>query len=654
MKTTLSRIVALTAVSLSLSLAQADTPDAPPELTAADASAFLDGMLPSGIAIGDIAGVVVAIVKDDALLVAKGYGFADVKKRIPVSPERTLFRPASISKLFTWTAVMQQVEAGKLDLDQDINAYLDFKITGHGRQPIKLRHLLTHTAGFEESLLDLLVDKPEDVRPLSEFLRDTIPARIYPPGAVPAYSNYGAALAGYIVERASGVPFDQYIEQRIFQPLRMNNSTFRQPVPEPLREKLSNGYQTASGEIVPFEYGSDSPAGMLSSPATDMAQFMMAHLNGGALPGGDESNRILSADTTRLMHSVANQVAPSIDAMAHGFYEQNRNGVRAIAHGGDLTAFHSELVLIPEAKVGLYMSFNSLGKEGATYKLRTALYEAFMDRYFPRRAPEQHEQVPADAKQNAAKVAGSYELSRRAETSLFSFLYMFGQQEATVQEDGSLQIAALANLNDEPKKFNQVGAWLWQEAHGEARLAALRDANGNVTTLVPDGYGPIFVFQRTPAWRSKAWLQPTILVAGLILAVAVLARFVGFLRRRFKRTAAPAETPAGDRRLKRIAWAAPLACLLFALFAALIVVMLSGDSYWLLSSGAKPFLRLVQLIALLAVLGAAGAVWVAVAGWRSPVGNRWRAVGRTAVAAACLVWAYVAIAFHFLSPRLHY
>lgn len=175
-----------------------------------------------------------------------------------------------------------------------------------------------------------------------------------------------------------------------------------------------------------------------------------------------------------------------------------------------------------------------------------------------------------------------------------------------------------------------------------------------MTALVPDGYGPIFVFQPTPAWRNKAWLQPAILVAGLILAVAVIARFVGFLRRRFKRTAAPVETPAGDRRLQRLAWAAPLACLLFAIFAGLIVAMLSGDSYWLLSSGAKPFLRLVQLIALVAVLGAVAAVWVAVAGWRSPVGNRWRAVGTTAVAAACLVWAYVAIAFHFLSLRLHY
>jgi len=211
----LSFVIAALATSAALAdIPQADptkaAPVAPPvaepaahgtpvPLTAADAAAFLDGMLPSSMAIGDIAGATVAIVKDDALLLTRGYGFADVEKRIAVDPAQTLFRPASISKLFTWTAVMQQVEAGKLDLDHDINEYLDFKIEGYGGQPIKLRHLMTHTAGFEESLLDLLVTDLNKLKPLGEALKDSIPARIYPPGTVPAYSNYGASLAGYIV-----------------------------------------------------------------------------------------------------------------------------------------------------------------------------------------------------------------------------------------------------------------------------------------------------------------------------------------------------------------------------------------------------------------------------------------------------------------------
>ena len=503
-----TRLLSVVIAALAASVALADIPEAPQAtavpLTAADAAAFLDGMLHSSLAIGDIAGAVVAVVKDDALLLTKAYVFADVEKRIPVSADQTLFRPASISKLFAWTAVMQQVEAGRLELDHDINGYLDFKISGYGGQPIKLRHLMTHTAGFEESLLDLLLDDPAKMKSLEALMKEGIPARIYPPGAVPAYSNYGAALAGYIVQRVSGMPFEEYVEKRIFQPLRMNSSTFRQPPPAPLDAQVSKGYGNASGAVVPFEFSPDSPAGALSATAPDMAQFMMVHLNAGLLPGGDESNRVLKPETVQQMHSVANRPAPSIDAMAHGFYEQNRNGIRAIAHGGDLVAFHSELVLIPEAKVGLFVSFNSRGKDNFTYKVRTALFEGFMDRYFPRRVVEARKPAPPETQARARAVEGSYELSRRAETSLFSFVYMLGQQRATAKEDGVLEIGGLTHLSDEPKQFREIEPWLWQEVAGESRVAAVRDANGNVEHLgVPMATDPSSPFSALPHGATR-------------------------------------------------------------------------------------------------------------------------------------------------------
>lgn len=649
------RLLSVVVGALAASLALADSPvpqgSAVP-LTAEDAAAFLDGMLPSSMAMGDIAGATVAIVKDDALLLTRAYGFADVEKRVPVSAEQTLFRPASISKLFTWTAVMQQVEAGKLDLDHDINEYLDFKIEGYGGEPIKLRHLLTHTAGFEESLLDLLVDDVSKVKPLDAALQHSVPARIYPPGTVPAYSNYGASLAGYIAARAAGMTFEQYIEERIFKPLRMEHSTFRQPVPEALREHLSNGYVVASGEVVPFEFGSDAPAGALSAPAPDMAQFMLAHLNGGLLPGGDESNRILKAQTTQLMHSVANRPAPGVDAMAHGFYEQHRNGVRVIAHGGDLTAFHSELILIPTAKVGLFISFNSSGKTNAVYNLRTAVYEGFMDRYFPRQTPPE-DAPPAAAKEHAAAVAGPWEGSRRAEKSLFSFFYMFGQNAATVNDDGTIEVGGLSGLNDQPKKFREVGPWLWREVGGEMRLAATHDAQGNAVSLVPDGYGPIIIFQRPPAWRDKNWLQPAIVVAGATVILALIFRVIGVLRRRFARSGAVDPTPVADRNRRR-SLAAILSCFVFTALVVTVLLMFSGETFWIISSDARWFVRLLQLSALAAVIGAVVAVVVAVDTWRAPTRKLSLSIGRTALAAACLVWAYVAVAFHFLSPSLQY
>ena len=120
---------------------------AAPALTAEDVEAYLDGMIPLQIRRNDIAGAVVSVVKDGKILFTKGYGFSDVKKRTPVTTDATLFRIGSISKTFTWTAVMQLVEQGKLDLDKDINTYLDFTIPATFGKPVTMNHVLSHTAG---------------------------------------------------------------------------------------------------------------------------------------------------------------------------------------------------------------------------------------------------------------------------------------------------------------------------------------------------------------------------------------------------------------------------------------------------------------------------------------------------------------------------
>src|SRR5438270_4189373 len=188
------------------------------ELTAADVEAFLAGVMPLQLAREDIAGAVIMIVKDGKVLFKQGYGYADVEKKVAVSPDNTLFRPGSMSKLFTWTAVMQQVEQGKLDLDRDVNDYLDFKIPATYPKPITLRNCMTHTPGFEETIQELFVRDAKDLRPIDYYLKHHLPQRIFPPGTTPAYSNYATAMAGYIVQRVSGQPFDDYIEDHILKP----------------------------------------------------------------------------------------------------------------------------------------------------------------------------------------------------------------------------------------------------------------------------------------------------------------------------------------------------------------------------------------------------------------------------------------------------
>src|SRR5438045_1622150 len=230
------------------------------ELTKPDVEAFLDALIPAQLQSRDIAGAVVSVVKDGQVLLAKGYGYADFAAKKPVVADKTLFRPGSISKVFTATAVMQLVEQGKLDLDRDVNDYLDFAFPRTFPEPITLRRILTHTAGFEDTLKTLFAPSARQVKPLRDYLVATMPERIFLPGVVPSYSNYALTVAGYIVERVSGEPFDKYIAAHILAPLKMDHSTFVQPPPENLEPDLSMGYLAAAEGGRTFEFANVAPA----------------------------------------------------------------------------------------------------------------------------------------------------------------------------------------------------------------------------------------------------------------------------------------------------------------------------------------------------------------------------------------------------------
>ncbi|RZL27893.1 MAG: class A beta-lactamase-related serine hydrolase, partial [Rubrivivax sp.] len=227
-------------------------PKAGVPLTAVDLDAFLDGLMPAALRTARVPGAVVVVVKDGQPLLQKGYGLADWDKNVPVDPNKTLFRPGSVSKLITWTAVMQLVEQGKLDLDVDLNKYLDFTIPGRNGRALTLRHVMTHTTGFEETARDLLT-YDTGTPDLGQVLKRYIPPYVYDPGTTPGYSNYATALAGYIVQRVSGKPFDDYIEQHVFGPLGMTLSTFRQPLPAKLQPLMSQGYITQDEKPKGFE-----------------------------------------------------------------------------------------------------------------------------------------------------------------------------------------------------------------------------------------------------------------------------------------------------------------------------------------------------------------------------------------------------------------
>ena len=418
------------------------------ELTVGDVHAFLDGFVPMQLERENIAGAVVLVVKDGAIFFAKGYGYSDVDKKTPVTVDATLFRPGSISKLFTWTAVMQLAEQGKLDLDRDVNEYLDFKIPAKFGKPITLRNIMTHTTGFEEQVKDLINEEGAPIAMLKQHLSEHIPERIFPPGTTPAYSNYGASLAGYIVERVSGRPFNDYVAENIFKPLGMSRSTFVQPLPAELKPFMSSGYRTGSGKAKPFEIVEEAPAGALAATAADLARFMIAHLQNGKFGNA----QILRPETAAQMHSRQFGLSPALNGMCLGFYEETRNGHRIIGHGGDTIFFHSDLHLMLENGVAFFVSYNSAGK--GEISPRTALWEHFLDRYFPFTPPKVEKLTTADS--DARAVAGHYLSSRRSESNFLKVGAVDDNVQVTPDENGTIKIDPFKDFSGQTKKWQAL------------------------------------------------------------------------------------------------------------------------------------------------------------------------------------------------------
>ncbi len=491
-------------------------PDLSPSLQKADLGAWLDGFLPYALETADIPGAVVAVVKNGEVLIQRGYGVSDVEAGTPVDPDHTLFRPGSVSKLVTFTAVMQLKEAGKVDLDADINQYLDFKVPAEGK-PITLRNLMTHTGGFEEAIKNLLFHDPERLQSLGDYLKAWVPEQIFEPGTTPAYSNWGTALAGYIVERVSGQPFEEYVDEHIFTPLEMHDSTFLQPLPEDMVAQMSKGYLTDSGTPIEFELLGPGPAGSMSSTGADMAKFMIAHLQLGRY--GD--NRILREETAREMHETALTLLPPLNRMELGFFETNINDEQVIAHLGDSRAFHTALHLFVDRNVGLYLSVNGTGKAGAAGKIRSALFEQFADRYFP--AGDSAADQPAGGIEpgHAAKLAGVWWSSRGARSNFFGATTMLGGMKVSVNDKGELVIPSQRGLNGRTTKWIEVEPWVWHEKGGHNRLAAVVE-NGEVVRWSVDGLAPFTVFERVPAYMSPSWLGPMFQASVAVFALTFL------------------------------------------------------------------------------------------------------------------------------------
>lgn len=371
-------VVVILSLTLLLSACQADRkPGEPVVIDPVELQAFADTFFAEHMETLHIPGVTFVFVQGGEVVFARGYGYADLETATSINADSSVVRIGSISKLFVATAVMQLVEQGKLDLHTDINQYLTaFQLESTFPEPVTLAHLLTHTGGFVDPPYFTYTD-PQKVPPLGPFLAADMPSPTYPPGEVFIYSNYAYALAGLIVEEVAGIPFDQYVEQNIFTPLKMTQSSYL--LAPPLPENLVTGYLYRDGEQIPqpIDYDDDYPGGSIVSTAEDMSHFMLAHLGDGCYQGGC----ILKAATLAEMHQRQADTPYEGQYVAFGFTEGIIDGQRLLGHSGAICGFGNSLDLLPEHNAGYFFSFNAECLDTSACQIVSEFREQFVERF---------------------------------------------------------------------------------------------------------------------------------------------------------------------------------------------------------------------------------------------------------------------------------
>jgi CubicO group peptidase (beta-lactamase class C family) len=590
------------------SVSAATTAAAPPPfkpsaapLPPADLEAFVDGLMRRGMTEDHIAGATIAVVQNGQVVLKKGYGVASLKDRRAVDPDKTLFRIASISKTFTWIALMNEIEAGRMRLDGPVNLYLPepIQVRGKNKAPVRLRDLMTHTPGFEDRALGQLFEQDyRRVRPLNEYLRQERPRRVREPGALPSYSNYGAALAGAAVSNVTGKPFEQLMADEIIFPAGMTHTTFRDArpwrddLPAPMSEALaadrSDGFRwTPLGwrEQPPELTGQIAPAGGASSTAADMSRYMLLLLGNGTIDGKTiYSQRTAQAFRTS-MYRPANEAA----GWNAGFQDIPLPGDRrGFGHAGDTLWFHSNLVVVPDLNMGIFIAVNT--DTGA--ELPSVVPSAIIERFY---SPSPAVPVTRPLSADAAKIyVGDYLATRRAYHGLEGFVTRIVRSaRVRATPDGQLALlsdskSTLWNATDRPGVFKAVNG---------PELMVFEMADGRAVRFYPPGGWA--AFERV-GFPYGAGLLIWIVSLAALASIATLAGV--FMRDRRETRQTPTQTRANLLQTTQAAlWLISLGCLgMFASKSSDIADVFFGwPSGWLVTGSACALVASVLSVATL-------------------------------------------------------
>jgi hypothetical protein len=423
-------------------------------------------------------------------------------------------------------------------------------------------------------------------------------------------------MAGYIVSCVSGQPWEDYIEQHILKPLQMEHALVRQPAADKLPADLSTGYKWEKGHFVAkgFEYCPAAPAGCISLTAADAAKFMIAYLNDGQGTKG----RILKAETVQRMRQPLFRHDPKVSAVCYGFMEEQSNGQRMLGHGGDTLYFHSLMQLIPDKKVGFFVSFNTDTSAG----IRERLFDAFLRRYYPAEDAPRVE-APTGFRERAARVEGEYVVTRFSHSSVTKLSALLGAFVVTANDDNTLSVG----LGDSSRRFIEVEPLVFREVDGPGKIVFQEGKDGKIQYLFPYNMSILSAVRRP-------WYDTTLVQLGLLGGSAAIFATALLFWPAIAFSVRGLQSP----RIRRTWFSAILSCLAW-LLSVVSIGFVAGLAYVMIDPndiafGMTPPLRALmastQIYAVLAGLTVLGSLIA----WRQ---RYWRFTGRlhyTAVALA--------------------
>ncbi|WP_343081379.1 serine hydrolase domain-containing protein [Ostreiculturibacter nitratireducens] len=475
----------------------------------AEIATRLDALADAVMVTDQVPGAIAAVVSGDTVIL-RGYGIADLDGGIAAGPDDTRFEIGSITKLFTWIAVMMLVEEGRLDLGSDVAQYLS-EVEVPGTEPLTLTQLMSHRGGFEESYA--IFDPAVATLPRAEALSVAAPDQVFPRGEITSYSNWGAALAGHVVEEVSGQPRESFVEARILGPLGMDDTTTAERLRRPDQPPLAGSYRMQGGVAHPafrVDIGAFGPAGAIASTAADMARFLRFLMGDGALDGV----RLLQPETMVRLRTRLFDDRPQAADMAHGFQARPMFGTMVYGHGGGVNEFLSNLAFIPEIGAGVFLSQN--GGKGADLPLMVPT--EILGVLAARSGLEAAAPKPvADAAARAAEAAGRHLTNRRTFSGPGQLLAALSPMTVTALPDGTLLIPT--PLSQGPVRHEPFAPDIWQDAQG-ARMAFLRDETGRIVRLA-DGTGAQ-THERLRGLADPVWLWLGLGLAALLSATSLL------------------------------------------------------------------------------------------------------------------------------------